>query len=231
MSDTFTVEYSDYHMDNTSITMSVTGDTLLNGDACTIHSKHNRTFTSPLSVILNDNVTEINQTCVSYGPFVPQTGAWWQCKTSNGGNGWPTKSGIHEFIKQIPSIGTDSGYPLITSNSTDVSVKGGFIPHDPNPPPITPVPPGPPGPPGASSSTSDSDTVDISSSAIAGILIAALIFGYFQAWFFHKVCCKRPNDEEQQNEYEEVVDVRRKESTNKNADSKANRARKRKSKR
>eukprot|EP01084_Bolivina_argentea_P243509 408211_1 len=95
MYDTFVTEYSDTQMAQTSITISITGDTLLSGNQCIISSLHNRKY-----------ITQ-------YGPLIPQSGFWWDCI-----GGWNTQSGINEFINQIPAIN------WFVSGSNTVSIKG-----------------------------------------------------------------------------------------------------------
>ena len=96
MEDTFSVEYSDPQMPHTSITMTVTGDSTLSGGPCTIQSSHPRTYMT------------------QYGPLVPQSGAWWECK-----GGWPTTTSIDDFVDQIVPLHWK------VSGSDTVSVKGG----------------------------------------------------------------------------------------------------------
>jgi len=111
--DTFTVEYSEPQMPATSITMSVTGDSALSGSACTIPSDHSRTFISP------------------WGPFVPQVGAWWDCKVKQDGNGWNAEIGVADFVDDFVAL----WYGKTPSGSSDVSVKGAVTDSIPTPPP------------------------------------------------------------------------------------------------
>ena len=103
MADTFSVEYSEPQMPATSITMTVTGDSALEGGPCSIQSDHLRTY-----------FTE-------FGPFVSQSGAWWDCKTKNGGEGWPTTSTIQDFKDQLEAV--SSTFP--SPPDGPYSVKGG----------------------------------------------------------------------------------------------------------
>jgi hypothetical protein len=59
--DLFTLEYSDLQMPVDSIQLEVKGDPLITG-SCTVASTHDRHWITP------------------YGPYVPESGAWWQCR-------------------------------------------------------------------------------------------------------------------------------------------------------
>ena len=67
-SDLFTMEYSETHVDETTITVTVTGDAALEAGPAEISSKHTREWIT------------------AFGPLVPQSGAWWQRGTQ-----WATK--------------------------------------------------------------------------------------------------------------------------------------------
>ena len=67
-SDLFTMEYSETHLDETNITVTVTGDSALNAGPIKISSKHTREWIT------------------AFGPLVPQSGAWWNEATQ-----WVTK--------------------------------------------------------------------------------------------------------------------------------------------
>jgi hypothetical protein len=60
--DFFTLEYSDPQMPADSILISVQGAPIISGSPCRIRSTHSRNWITP------------------YGPYVPQSGAWWDCK-------------------------------------------------------------------------------------------------------------------------------------------------------
>jgi hypothetical protein len=60
--DLFTLEYSDIQMPRDSISLSVEGAGIVTGGPCTIESTHPRNWITP------------------YGPYTPESGAWWQCR-------------------------------------------------------------------------------------------------------------------------------------------------------
>jgi hypothetical protein len=62
MPDLFTLEYSDIQMPQDWIKLSVQGASPIAGGECTISSTHNRNWITP------------------YGPYTPETGAWWDCQ-------------------------------------------------------------------------------------------------------------------------------------------------------
>lgn len=79
--DLFTVEYADAAMTpTTSISLSVTGDARLAGGPCTVSSTHSRAYITP------------------YGPLLPQSGAWWDCRE------WPTRMDSGDFMTKFDTI-------------------------------------------------------------------------------------------------------------------------------
>jgi len=60
--DFFTLEYSDEQMPTDEIYIEVRRAPVISGGPCTIRSNHKRNWITP------------------YGPYVPQSGAWWDCK-------------------------------------------------------------------------------------------------------------------------------------------------------
>jgi len=70
--DLFTLEYSDVQMPVDSIKLSVEGSVIIAGGVCDIPSTHKRSWISP------------------YGPYLPQSGAWWDCAR------WPVQYTIEQ---------------------------------------------------------------------------------------------------------------------------------------
>ena len=86
-SDLFTMEYSETHLDETAVNVTVTGDPAFAAANVVVSSKHDRRWITP------------------FGAIVPQSGAWWsqsETETEDEGEGegrrrWSTKSGIAEY--------------------------------------------------------------------------------------------------------------------------------------
>jgi len=60
--DFFTLEYSDIQMPEDWIKLTVQGGGIIAGPTCHISSTHSRSWISP------------------YGPYLPESGAWWECR-------------------------------------------------------------------------------------------------------------------------------------------------------
>ena len=74
-SDLFTMEYSETHLEETTITVTVAGDAAFAAADVVVSSKHERNWITP------------------FGALVPQSGAWW----SDGERQWTTKGGVVEY--------------------------------------------------------------------------------------------------------------------------------------
>ena len=116
--DVFVVEYSEPQLPLTQITLSVSGDPLLEktatgsdgsdgsdgsssssgGNSCVLRSDHDRAYITP------------------YGPLVPTAGAWWGCV------GWPTSSNASDFDAAF-----DASWPVATSSGGGGSGGGSSV--------------------------------------------------------------------------------------------------------
>ncbi len=88
----FVLEYSEPQLPETTITLSVAGDPLLNGGPCAISSTHDRAWITP------------------YGPLVPTAGAWWDCV------GWATTYDASSFASAFYG-----SWPVYLGTATDCS--------------------------------------------------------------------------------------------------------------
>jgi hypothetical protein len=82
--DLFTLEYSDHHMPQDSIRLAVVSEGRIAGDSCEIPSTHSRNWITP------------------YGPYVPASGAWWECR-NNAGQPWSVGYTVaqHDEAQQV----------------------------------------------------------------------------------------------------------------------------------
>ena len=90
--DLFVLEYSEPQLPETTITLSVAGDPLLNGGPCAISSTHDRAWITP------------------YGPLVPSAGAWHGCV------GWATTYDAASFASAFYG-----SWPVYLGTATDCS--------------------------------------------------------------------------------------------------------------
>merc|ERR1719431_714741 len=101
LSDLFTVEYSETHLPETTISLSITGDSKFSFNNCVVSSKHDRRYTS------------------AFGAMFPNSGAAWDCKSG----GWQIQHSRNEFLNVFVAEFPHSGERYATCSAEDCDPK------------------------------------------------------------------------------------------------------------
>jgi len=100
LSDLFTVEYSETHLPETTISLSITGDSKFSFNNCVVSSKHDRRYTS------------------AFGAMFPNSGAAWDCT-----GGWQIQHTRNEFLNVFIAEFPHSGQRYATCSAEDCDPK------------------------------------------------------------------------------------------------------------
>jgi len=101
LSDLFTLEYSETHLSETSISLTITGDSKFAVNDCVVSSKHDRRYTS------------------AFGAMFPDSGAAYDCKK------WPIRHSKQEFLDDFVADFPHSGkrYPICHAEDCDPTMS------------------------------------------------------------------------------------------------------------